>query len=163
MASDGNSWRQGHLKEIFSKLQDFIIFLIHVTSGPTGRADDLAELSFEHTADGTKCITAALEYQLEIVTSIHKHERRPTAFLNVVRRHPVYSVCCALSLFGSFRILLFQLHDDNIIWSQEHMSSIDVIKGLDNASSICFPHFVNLSDWRYALQISICEYSQEIW
>ena len=147
--------------QLLQGLQSRVLLLVHMLSGSPGRAADLAELKIVVGRDKVKCLYALTSSQLEIVTLVHKHERRQVGHINVVRRHPPYSVCCVSALWAAFASAVSQAGQSSF-WLPQFAVANKLLDVWKQGTLESFGQVLHFNDFRYIMQYVLFEYRSEI-
>jgi hypothetical protein len=138
-ASFRQDQQQSHLYKrflrLFRELEDHVVFLVHVSSGGPGRAQDLFDISLQKTPT-SGCAQYLTASTIKLDTMVHKRPDHQAYSKSLIQRFPTYIVSKILSMYIAISRGLHATHDR--LWSAAIHDESSLIQSFNRGASSSF-------------------------
>ena len=148
--------------QLIKLLKDFeshLVFLVHLSSGGPGRAQDVFDLMLGHTSTSGR-IEHLTNIAMRIESIVHKRPDHQHVERNVISRFPTYSTCKLVSVYVSIVRGLFPNHQR--LWSPLLKDKEDLIDAFNRAAASSFRVPMQFNAWRHLSQLLISKGDEHI-
>ena len=147
------------LLRLLREFEDHLVFLVHVSSGGPGRAQDLFDVFLQQSPTGGSA-RYLTESTIKLDSIVHKRPNHQHSSAERISRYPTYFVAKHLSTYVAIVRGLFLNHDR--LWSPMIKDEASYIQCFNRGASSSFRVSFQFNLWRHVAQLLVSKGDGEI-